>query len=148
MMRWIAFLLLIAVVAGLAYVRFAPVDQARWLTVKYPKLAPGEYAGAGKFTAQFLFEGDGKAELERLHNVVTATSRTRVVSGSLGQGQIAYETRSAVLGFPDYTTVSLTQLPLEGKSTLQIFARLRFGSYDFGVNKARVKGWVLRADLK
>ncbi len=45
-------------------------------------------------------------------------------------------TRSAVWGFPDYTTVEQR----DGK--LMIYARSRFGSSDLGVNGKRVAGWL------
>ena len=76
-----------------------------------------------------------------------ALPRTKVLAGSVAEGKITYVTRTRIAGFPDLTTVTLTQLPATGKSTLQIYARLRFGKADLGVNKARVRDWVARAKL-
>jgi hypothetical protein len=53
---------------------------------------------------------------------------------------ITWVTRSAVLGFPDYTTAAARA---EGSATaLALHARLRFGRGDFGVNAARLRHWL------
>ena len=44
------------------------------------------------------------------------------------------------MGFPDYTTVQLKD------DRLMIWARLRFGRSDLGVNRRRVDRWL--ADLE
>ena len=49
---------------------------------------------------------------------------------------ITYVTRSRLIGFPDYTTVEAK----DGMVT--VFARLRFGRSDLGVNRRRVEGWI------
>ena len=59
-----------------------------------------------------------------------------MLAGSVEQGMITYVTRSIVVGFPDYTTV------LQNGDQLVIYARLRFGRSDFGVNHARIKRWI------
>ena len=76
----------------------------------------------------------------RLEAVALATPRTTRLAG---QGDfITYLTRSAVVGFPDYTSVRI--LPTATGSEVLIFARSRFGENDFGVNRARVEDWVAR----
>jgi len=40
------------------------------------------------------------------------------------------------MGFPDYTTITMAD------EDLLIYARLRFGRSDFGVNGARVDRWI------
>jgi uncharacterized protein (DUF1499 family) len=54
----------------------------------------------------------------------------------VGEGRITYITRTKIIGFPDYTTVQ------QDGDVLRIHGRLRFGRKDFGVNKARVDGWL------
>lgn len=78
----------------------------------------------------------GPDGLARLDKVARATARTRVLAGSVEEGMVTYITRSAVIGFPDYTTVRQ-----EG-DTLTLFARLRFGRSDFGVNAKRADAWL------
>lgn len=118
-----------ALVVGLgAYVRLAPADAARW-------------------NALPLFEGDRDlpggvyrevtgVSLADLDAIIRAEPRTDVLVGSVSEGQITYVTRSLIWGFPDYTTVAQTD------AGLRLFARLRFGRADLGVNKARVARWL------
>lgn len=141
---WIVVLL---VLAGMAYVRLSPLDVETWHTPELPAMAPGEYPGAGRFVGQYVQDGDGQAAFERLHQTALATPRTQVLAGSPGEGKVTYVTRSRGMGFPDMTTVTLTQTPANGQSMIQIFGRLRFGKYDMGVNKARIRDWVARAKL-
>ena len=72
----------------------------------------------------------------RLDALVRDTPRTQVLAGSLAQGMLTYVTRSAFFGFPDYTTVR------QRGAHLEIYARLRFGRSDLGVNRARVEQWL------
>lgn len=120
-----------AVVVGfLGYVRLAPSSVARW------HVAPN-------FTANKDFPGGavrlvetGPDGLARLDILAHATNRTRILAGSVDEGMITYITRSAVIGFPDYTTVQ------QDADQLKIYARLRFGRSDFGVNHARISRWL------
>lgn len=131
----------------MAYVRMARVDVVHWHNPKLPVMGPGEYPGSGRFVGQYVQDGDGKAALEAINAAALATPRTRVIAGSVGEGRITYETRSRVVGFPDYTTVTLTPLKGLDRSSLQIFARLRYGQSDLGVNEARVRDWAERAGI-
>jgi uncharacterized protein (DUF1499 family) len=45
------------------------------------------------------------------------------------------------LGFPDTIVVRFLDLP-DGRSTLAIYSRSRFGESDFGVNHARLERWL------
>ena len=128
-----------------AWVRLAPSDPVVWhvdpLTVAKPATP----------NAWLLREGDGDAPplalplppdqaAERVAEVALATPRTNVLAG---QGDwVTYVTRSALWGFPDYTSVRV--LPVDGGSQVVIFARSRFGKGDMGVNRARVEDWAAR----
>ena len=78
----------------------------------------------------------GPDGLAKLDAYARATTRTSVLAGSVGEGMVTYITRTKVFGFPDYTTAQ------QDGDTLRIYARLRFGRRDFGVNKSRVDGWL------
>ena len=121
------------VAAGLAYVRLAPTDVSKWHPIETQVRAVGDYPALGQFLA--VRAGDTSA-LARIDAVARAWPRTRLVAGQVQDGQITFVTRSRLIGFPDYTTVSL-----DG-GQIQIFARLRFGLRDFGVNEARVRAWL------
>jgi len=49
--------------------------------------------------------------------------------------------KTPVLGFPDFVSVTFLDVP-NGRSTLAIYSRSKYGHSDLGVNKARVLRWV------
>ena len=127
-MIYLAFLAI--VVTGLAYVRLAPSDSQS--LHKPPEVSENKDFKAG--VKRLIRTGpDGLAQLSQ---IILATPRTSVLIGSPKEGLVTYITRSAVFGFPDYTTVH------QDGNTLKIYARLRFGRSDTGVNRARVDTWI------
>jgi len=141
----LTYVLLAGAVAGLAYVRLAPSDAARW------HVDPGTGTVAactaveatrssGRVTC--LVPEDPASLLARLDGIALATPRTTRLEGSAETGRITWITRSAVLGFPDFTTAQVAPTP-EG-TRLDILARPRFGAYDWGVNAGRLSGWMAR----
>ncbi|MBE0412860.1 DUF1499 domain-containing protein [Yoonia sp.] len=128
-------ILILLIVAGMAYVRLAPMDPARVHQASAPQ-PPGDYAATGGFTAVRTIIAPAAQVLATLEQRALATPRTRVVAGRVDQGMITFVTRSRIMGFPDYTTVQV-----DG-DTLTIHGRLRFGQSDLGVNRARVQGWL------
>lgn len=137
-MAWVLGLLLVAVVAGMAYVRLAPSDPATWhvdLTAELPAKAhvfcirPDNRYGP--------ITGDPKALLAKLDGIAMATPRTVRLAGSAEEGRITWVTRSALMGYPDFTTAQVMEGP-----GLCIAGRQRFGSEDLGVNAARIGGWA------
>ncbi|WP_456390472.1 DUF1499 domain-containing protein [Profundibacter sp.] len=134
-------LLLMIVISGLVYIRAAPHDIAA-LHLPPPMRAmpdaPVIKEGSGLFVQEFA--APPKDVLEALDKVATASKRTRILAGSVEEGMITYVTRSRLFGFPDYTTV---QAVTNGQgSRVTIYARLRFGRSDFGVNSARIRNWL------
>ncbi|WP_397542987.1 DUF1499 domain-containing protein [Roseovarius salis] len=121
--------LLILIGLGL-YVRFAPTDPSRWHQM------PEQIENRDMARGAMRVVTAGEGHMARLHDIITGTPRTRVLAGGVEQGMVTYVTRSLVFGFPDYTTVRKTD------GTLEIHARLRFGSSDMGVNAARVDRWL------
>ncbi|MBV2361356.1 DUF1499 domain-containing protein [Thalassococcus sp. CAU 1522] len=123
-------LIVILIVGGLAWIRFAPSDVAVWHVD--PMVASDQDLTGG---VRRRIDG-GLDTFERLHGIILATPRTELLAGSPAEGRATYVTRSQWMGFPDYTTVQFTD------DHLELFSRLRFGQSDFGVNKARVEGWL------
>ena len=145
-MRWITVplaLFALLVVLAAAYVRLAPSDPDRWHRFAPPG-PPGDYPATGGFTARRVVGGDPAGVMAALDQIARDTPRTRVLAGSAAEGFVTYVTRSALWGFPDYTTVYLTRTDpqADGDTTLTIHARLRFGQSDMGVNAARVRAWL------
>ena len=135
----IAFLIL-ALLAALAFVRLAPVDAARW-HIAPTASGPWNEVTPAKGAASLRLSPDKGAPadlLARLDAVAMATPATRRLAGSVAEGRITWETRSALWGFPDYTTAEARP------DGLYIFSRLRFGADDFGVNAKRLQDWLSR----
>lgn len=128
-MKWGLLLALAAVGLLMGYIRLAPSDPARWHVAVM--------GGDADFPGGLRRVLPGRAgDLARLDTIIRATPRTQVLAGSVAAGHVTYVTRSALWGFPDYTTVQLRG------ADLAIWSRLRFGGSDLGVNAARLNGWL------
>jgi hypothetical protein len=132
-MRILLTVLLLGLAGLLIYIRLSPSDTSVWHVA--PDVQPaGDYPGEGRFLAvRAAVPADS---LSRLAERALATPRTRILAGSAETGMITFITRSALWGFPDYTTASLSD------GTLRVYGRLRFGRRDMGVNAARIRGWL------
>lgn len=128
-MKFLA-LILLAVIGFGFWVRLAPSDPARW-HVSAGDTGNRDFAGAAIRTV-----AASPGDFTRLDRIIRATPRTSLLAGSPEEGMVTYVTRSKIWGFPDYTTVEARQ------GQLVIHGRLRFGSSDMGVNRARVTGWI------
>lgn len=141
MAGYLALGLLAALVALGVYVRLAPTDPGRW---HIAPMAEGDWGavvvtGLNRATLRLAPDAGLPADLlTRLDTVALATPRTARLAGSVETGRITWVTRSALWGFPDYTTA---EARLDG---LYIEARSRFGESDLGVNAARLRDWLSR----
>lgn len=126
------------------YVRLAPSDPARW----HVALAPASTSdcsveqGRGDARATCVLPIPPAEALARLDSLALSTPRTIRLAGSTEEGRITWITRSALWGFPDYTTAEAT--PDAAGTRLTVHARLRFGSGDLGVNAARLRDWLTK----
>ncbi len=118
------------VIALGAYIRLAPSDPADW------HVAPQAETNQDLQGGVLRVVETGPEGLARLDAIARNAPRTTVLAGSVGEGRITYITRTKIIGFPDYTTAQ------QDGDVLRIHGRLRFGRKDFGVNKARVNGWL------
>lgn len=140
-MGWILVAAALALVGLAVYVRLAPVNVDHW---HVDMAAPDfEAPGNSQVYSIRLEQIDGPlrnnplALLQKLDAIVLATPRSRRLAGSAAEGRITWETRSAIMGFPDYTTAQI--MP---RGALYILGRQRFGRKDFGVNAARIGAWA------
>jgi uncharacterized protein (DUF1499 family) len=148
MIRFILYTLaLIALCAAAlsAYVRYAPADPAEWnIPVATPDPASaGDCADHIKLVPQgaratCLVPGNPAEVLAKLGVIALATPRTTVLATT--ETLVTWESRSLIMGFPDYITAEVAAAP-EG-TRLDIFSRQRFGGGDMGVNAARLKAWL------
>lgn len=136
--------LVVALVAAAAWVRLAPVDPARWnvdvASDSPPLCAGGIETARASARAACLVPGPPGALLAMLDGIASGTPRTRRIAGGPDEGRITWETRSLLMGYPDYTTAQVTAE--DGGTRLDILARSRFGAGDWGVNAARLKAWL------
>ncbi|WGW02483.1 DUF1499 domain-containing protein [Tropicibacter oceani] len=125
------FLTILFVAIGLlAWIRLAPSDPAVWHVD--PMVTADQDLAGGVRRRIPATEG----AFEQLNGIILATPRTDVLAGTPAEGRVTYVTRSQWMGFPDYTTVQ------QNDGQLEIWGRLRFGTTDMGVNRARVDGWL------
>lgn len=119
-----------AIVVVLGVIRLAPVDRLDWNT--QPEFSEDKTFRGGVF--RVVRTGpDGLASFDR---VASASARTKLLAGSVEDGLATYVTRTKFLGFPDYTTAR------QDGDLLKVYARLRFGRSDLGVNGARIAEWL------
>ena len=83
--------------------------------------------------------------LAALDAVARAEPRVEVVAGGVEAGKITYVQRSAIIGFPDYISVSTIET-IDGNGLI-LWSRSRYGHSDLGVNRARLERWLGGAGL-
>ncbi len=129
---------------GAAWVRLAPTDAADWhVDPAEGRTGPGAYVVAeGGDRAPLSLGAAPDAVAAELDRIAMDTPRTRRVAGE--GGFATYETRSRAFGFPDYTSVRVE--PEGAGSIVRVYARLRYGGSDMGVNRARVEDWLARLE--
>jgi hypothetical protein len=136
--RFLALAALLILGAG-AMVRLLPSDPADWhVDLAMPSFQPRAHSTylclepGGRYTPA----GPAAATLTALDKAALESARTHRLAET--EGRITWVTRSLIWGFPDYTTA---QVMGDGE-TLCLYARQRFGPRDWGVNRARVQGWL------
>lgn len=143
---WLVAGLVLAAAAAAAWVRLAPEDPALWHVD--PLTAPDtgrpnawRVLPEGGDAVAPVFDLPPVALAARLDAIALAEPRTRRLAGSPEALHATYVQRSRLWGFPDYVSVRVLDAG-EGRSTLAIFSRARFGQSDLGVNRARVEKWL------
>jgi uncharacterized protein (DUF1499 family) len=123
-------LVLLAVLGFALWVRLAPSEPARW------HVSIGDGGNRDFANAAIRTIAAAPGDMSRLDRIIRATPRTTLLAGTPEEGMITYVTRSRLWGFPDYTTVEARpgQIILHG--------RQRFGTSDWGVNRARIEAWL------
>ncbi len=137
-MRFLLFLI-VAVAALIAYIRLAPTNVAKWH--KLPDVSgPGDVSSDDGFLSTRRITTTPAEVLAAVEEQALATPRTEKLKGSVDDGMMTFQTRSAVMGFPDHTTVAVRG------DLLIMHGRLRFGRKDLGVNRARIVEWLQSLD--
>lgn len=132
--RLIIIVLLGGMIAAMAFFRLIPFDPASW-HVPVAQTADADLAGGA---VRVIADADGR--LSQIDSILMEMQRTDRLAGSVEDGRITYVTHSRVFGFPDYTTVE------RAGDQIRMFARLRFGASDLGVNRARLERVIAALD--
>jgi hypothetical protein len=94
-----------------------------------------------------IFKGESPQQVAaRLKEIIEATPRTTLLVGWLTDEKrqpeynVSYVTRSAIWSFPDVTSVKVEAT--SGGTMVSMHGRVVYGKHDFGVNEARIRGWL------
>lgn len=91
------------------------------------------------------FDTSAERLLAVMRDILSAQPRTAVLATDPGRLRADYVVRSRVFGFPDI--VLMQALPVgEGQSELVLYSYSLKGSYDFGVNRNRVRTLLTALD--
>ncbi|MCC5967664.1 MAG: DUF1499 domain-containing protein [Natronohydrobacter sp.] len=144
MIKLVGLALGVLVLGVMAWIRLAPSDPARWH--EDPRLV------ARPSSPNFhLIRMAGGDEMPRVFQMAPEVLAARVdevartdgaerIAGSLAAGHMTYLSRTALMGYPDYTSILIE--PAGEGAMLLAFARSRFGHSDLGVNRARITRWI------
>ena len=153
--RWAAGMLVVLVCTGFLIIRSAlhvpdvwhvdPTDTMRTGKPNDALAAPVGTTRADPDIVLTPLQKPARELLASLDAVARTEPRVKVVAGSTESGRITYVQRSAIIGFPDY--ISVTAVETEAGSSLILWSRARYGYSDLGVNQARLQRWLTAAGL-
>lgn len=126
-----------ALVVGVGlWVRIAPSDPARWHVDPLVVADPGS-PNYARLPAAEVTGADVATLAVAARDAMLAMPRTTLLAGSAQEGWMTFITRSALMSYPDYTSIRI--LPDPAGAMLVAFARSRFGQSDLGVNAKRLE---------
>jgi len=152
MFKYVVLIFIAVLLLGAALVRLRPLQPAAHHSEEI-----GQFLSKGINGAFSVGDGGDIAALlvaaplgdvaSQVSEIILNSPRTTTLAGDLtaiGDPDIrrsaSYVTRSALWGFPDVTTVQLDQT-VDGVR-VSVHGRLVYGKADFGVNEARIRGWL------
>jgi hypothetical protein len=154
-MVWSAGFLVVLGFLGLLVVRSAEhdpdlwhVDPAETARTSKPNDALAAPVGTTRAEPDIVLSISTKPPVQLLAALDAAARvepRVEVVAGGVEAGKITYVQRSAIIGFPDYISVSAIET-IDGNGLI-LWSRSRYGYSDLGVNRARLDRWLGRAGL-
>ena len=127
------------------WVRIAPSNPAYWHVdpeLIEKKLRQKRYfIRDGQDLNSLIFDLDALDLAEKVDRIALSQPKVTVLEGSAKSGNVTYVQRTKLMAYPDYISIKISP-EIAGKSRLTIYSRSRFGYFDYGVNKARVKAWT------
>lgn len=134
------------VAVGLVIVRGSKDVPARWhvdplvadqpQTPNFFRMLPNE----GKHLSP-VYLLDAETLAQSFDRFALAQPRVERLAGKPEDLFATYVQRSKTVHFPDYISVKFIDLG-DGRSTIAVFSRSRYGKSDLGVNKLRVTNWL------
>lgn len=131
-MKWFALFLafgVVAVIAGVIYVRIAGHDPERWHVDPATVL---EVQERNEFLGSQVFSEPPETITAKL----TEALGGEVLGGGFSDGFVTVVVRTSFVGYPDYISARV-EAASEG-TRVMLYSRSRFGYSDLGANKARV----------
>ena len=113
---------------------FAPPRAWNWALI-----APAGTAVRGAARSAPAFASDLDSLRQAVLRIAAAEPKTELMAEE--GGCLRFRARSRLFGFPDLIDVRLIE-PEPGRVSLAIFSRARYGFYDLGVNRRRVRRWL------
>lgn len=144
-----------AIAAAIA-VRVAPSDPGRWHAdpIHVPgtgksndfRAIPEGFDAPDEDMVSPVFAAPAAELAAAFDAMALAQPRTERLAGDPNDFWMTYVQRSRVFQFPDYISVWVVDLG-DGRSSLAVYSRARYGWSDFGVNAARVRAWLAAVPL-
>ncbi|ACI98471.1 DUF1499 domain-containing protein [Rhodospirillum centenum] len=114
-----------------------------WKPNQFLVAPPGATPLAQPHAAAPVFPVPAASLRDAVIALVEQEPRTRIVRRSDDGMRLTAVQQSRAMRFPDFVSIEIR--PAEGGgSTLLVYSRAVFGVRDFGVNQARVEGWLTR----
>ncbi len=141
----------LVILGFVAYIRVAPNNPPVWhvdpMTATKPR-SPNAFImrpGEGKYPSP-VFSTDALTLARAFDAKAMATADVTRLSGAPEELFITYIARTRLMRYPDFISIRFIDQG-DGKSTLAVFSRARFGYSDRGVNRKRVLVWLKTLDF-
>jgi uncharacterized protein (DUF1499 family) len=120
-----------------------PLDFVRFRKIWKPNQCLALPAGFQAAEKSDLQSGVFQASAAQIREawLEIARSQSRVSDIREEEGQIEAVQRTALVGFPDWITAMPVDLG-EGRASICVFSRSKYGIRDMGVNEKRVRLWL------
>ena len=147
------FLAALIFVGGAMFIRFRepPLPVIDFATLKLTDrpnqylVCPAGMCGGQAHRQSPVYVMTTAALRKRLLDMVRGEPRTEVKRQSDDGRQVNLVQRSRLIAYPDIITIRFITQD-DGLSSLAIYSRSVYGRSDFGVNKARIEGWLKKLE--
>lgn len=145
-MQTFLILLILMMIVGLGWIRYAPTDSDDWHVdpAEVDDPGPRGYRVIGRDAPRV--PGHPDDVLEALIEIAGDEPRVRVLEGDVDEGMITWVARTKWMGFRDYVTIKATDEGSETKVSIASRSRYNVGS-DLGVNRDRIERWLAELEF-